>query len=166
MFFRIASRGVFLSIPRVRYMNIAPATSRLSALQAHLTPKTTGFTSVRTMTTQELPKTMYGVEINGTGGTEVLEYKEDMKVLTPGDGEILVKNEFTGVNYIDTFVMNDPTLRTALTYKIDTSALVFTQRQMASPMFSAASLPAQSLQSAQGRPSDFRLAIGLCISTS
>jgi NADPH2:quinone reductase len=54
------------------------------------------------MATQELPKTMYGVAINATGGTDVLEYIEDLKVPTPGEGQILVKNDISGVNYIDT----------------------------------------------------------------
>ncbi|KIW00460.1 uncharacterized protein PV09_07985 [Verruconis gallopava] len=51
----------------------------------------------------EIPKTMEGVVINKTGGTEVLEYKTDLPVPTPGEGQILVKNEFTGINYIDTY---------------------------------------------------------------
>lgn len=58
------------------------------------------------MASQEIPKQMYGVVINATGGTEVLEYKEDIPVPSPGEGEILVKNEFTGINYIDTCVQS------------------------------------------------------------
>lgn len=52
----------------------------------------------------EVPKKMYVVEINKAGGTEVLEYKEGLDVPAPGEGEVLVKNEFTGINYIDTYV--------------------------------------------------------------
>lgn len=52
---------------------------------------------------QDIPKQMCGVVINSTGGTEVLEYKEDIPVPSPGEGEILVKNEYTGINYIDTY---------------------------------------------------------------
>jgi len=37
-------------------------------------------------------------------GTEVLQYKTDLFVPKPNDGEILVKNDFCGVNYIDMFV--------------------------------------------------------------
>ncbi|KAI0199155.1 hypothetical protein F4808DRAFT_433526 [Astrocystis sublimbata] len=50
-----------------------------------------------------VPKTMKGVLINKTGGTEVLEYKTDIPVPTPIDGDILVKNDFLGVNFIDTY---------------------------------------------------------------
>ncbi|KAF1955726.1 NAD(P)-binding protein [Byssothecium circinans] len=50
-----------------------------------------------------LPKTMKGVWIEKTGGTDVLQYKEDIPVPEPKDGEVLVKNEFIGINYIDTY---------------------------------------------------------------
>lgn len=59
---------------------------------------TVGF---RTMATQ-IPKTMEGVTISKTGGPEVLEYKTDLPVPTLKAGQILVKNEITGINYIDT----------------------------------------------------------------
>lgn len=49
-----------------------------------------------------LPKTMKGVWIEKTGGTEVLQYKEDIPVPEVKDGQVLVKNEFIGINYIDT----------------------------------------------------------------
>jgi NADPH2:quinone reductase len=45
---------------------------------------------------------MTGVYISKTGGTEVLEYKTDIPVPTPIDDELLIKNEFLGVNFIDT----------------------------------------------------------------
>lgn len=50
----------------------------------------------------EIPKTMSGVIIEKTGGTEVLQWKTDLPVPVPKDGEVLVKNEFVGINYIDT----------------------------------------------------------------
>ncbi|EON61074.1 hypothetical protein W97_00285 [Coniosporium apollinis CBS 100218] len=50
-----------------------------------------------------IPKTMAGVLIEKTGGTEVLQYKTDLPVPEPKDGEVLVKNEFVGINYIDTY---------------------------------------------------------------
>ncbi|KAI0505273.1 hypothetical protein F5B22DRAFT_531783 [Xylaria bambusicola] len=50
-----------------------------------------------------VPNTMKAVYINQTGGTEVLEHKTDVPVPTPIDGEILVKNDFIGVNFIDTY---------------------------------------------------------------
>ena len=50
-----------------------------------------------------IPKTMKGVLIEKTGGIEVLEYKTDLPVPTPKEGEVLVKNDFIGINYIDTY---------------------------------------------------------------
>ncbi|KAI1322284.1 NAD(P)-binding protein [Xylariaceae sp. FL0255] len=50
-----------------------------------------------------VPKVMKAVLINKTGGTEVLEYKTDVPVPTPIDGNILVKNDLVGVNFIDTY---------------------------------------------------------------
>jgi NADPH2:quinone reductase len=49
-----------------------------------------------------IPKTMKGVWIEKTGGTEVLQYKTDIPVPEPKEGEVLVKNEYIGINYIDT----------------------------------------------------------------
>jgi NADPH:quinone reductase len=53
-----------------------------------------------------IPKTMKGVIVEKTGGIEVLEYKTDLPVPEPKEGEILVKNDFIGVNYIDTSVLS------------------------------------------------------------
>lgn len=50
----------------------------------------------------QIPKTMKGIIIEKTGGTEVLHYKTDLPVPEPKEGEVLVKNEFIGINYIDT----------------------------------------------------------------
>jgi NADPH2:quinone reductase len=54
------------------------------------------------MASHDLPKTTAGVIIEKTGGTEVLQYRIDLPVPVPKDSEVLVKNEFIGVNYIDT----------------------------------------------------------------
>lgn len=40
-----------------------------------------------------IPKTMSGISIAKTGGTEVLEYKTDLPVPEPKEGEVLVKND-------------------------------------------------------------------------
>ncbi|KAI9836642.1 MAG: hypothetical protein M1819_001276 [Sarea resinae] len=54
-----------------------------------------------------IPKTMKGVLIEETGGPEVLLWKTDLPVPVPKEGEVLVKNEFIGINYIDTpFIKN------------------------------------------------------------
>ncbi|KAI9821745.1 MAG: NADPH:quinone reductase [Pycnora praestabilis] len=50
-----------------------------------------------------IPKTMSGVLIEKTGGSEVLQYKTDLPVPEPKEGEILVKNDIIGINYIDTY---------------------------------------------------------------
>ncbi|KAF2083377.1 NAD(P)-binding protein [Saccharata proteae CBS 121410] len=55
------------------------------------------------MASSNLPKTMKGVIIEKTGGPEVLKYRTDLPVPQPKDGEVLVKNEFIGINYIDTY---------------------------------------------------------------
>ncbi|KAI1107813.1 NAD(P)-binding protein [Jackrogersella minutella] len=50
-----------------------------------------------------IPSTQKGVIIEKTGGTEVLQYKTDLPVPTLAEGQILVKNEYIGVNFIDTY---------------------------------------------------------------
>ena len=64
-------------------------------------------TTIRTAplyrTMASLPSTMRGVQISKTGGTEVLDYLTDLPVPTPKTGEVLVKNSFIGINYIDTY---------------------------------------------------------------
>lgn len=54
------------------------------------------------MATFEIPKTMRGILMEREGGVEVLEYRTDLPVPVPGPGEVLIKNEFAGVNFIDT----------------------------------------------------------------
>lgn len=51
-----------------------------------------------------IPQKMKGVIIEKTGGVEVLDYRTDLPVPEPKEGEVLVKNEFVGINYIDTYV--------------------------------------------------------------
>ncbi|KAI9859515.1 MAG: NADPH:quinone reductase [Trichoglossum hirsutum] len=46
---------------------------------------------------------MKGVLVENTGGTEVLQFRTDLPVPEPKEGEILVKNDYIGVNYIDTY---------------------------------------------------------------
>ena len=45
---------------------------------------------------------MKAVVISNTGGPEVLEIKE-IKLEDPKSGEVLIKNEAIGLNYIDTY---------------------------------------------------------------
>ena len=51
----------------------------------------------------QIPTTMKGVLVERTGGTEVLQLKNDLPVPTPKEGEVLVKNDFIGINFIDTY---------------------------------------------------------------
>ena len=48
-----------------------------------------------------VPDKMKGVIIEKTGGTEVLQHKTDLPVPTPKEGQVLVKNDFIGINFID-----------------------------------------------------------------
>ncbi|KAI1485743.1 hypothetical protein F5X96DRAFT_682570 [Biscogniauxia mediterranea] len=50
-----------------------------------------------------IPSTMKGIVIEKTGGTEVLQYKTDLPIPELGDGQVLIKNDFIGVNFIDTY---------------------------------------------------------------
>ncbi|KAK0828637.1 NADPH:quinone reductase [Friedmanniomyces endolithicus] len=84
-----------MSLPRL----LSPTIRRATTLTAHLHPRT--LHPVRTMAS--LPTKMKGVIIEKTGGTEVLQYKTDLPVPSPGDGQVLVKNDYVGVNFIDTY---------------------------------------------------------------
>ena len=74
---------------------IISVNNRLSALKSHCAPRQ--FSNMA-----PIPKSMKAVEIDKTGGVEVLQYKE-VPVPTPEENEVLIKNEFIGVNYIDTY---------------------------------------------------------------
>ena len=45
---------------------------------------------------------MKAIQISKNGGPEVLELK-DIKLGDPNSGEVLIKNEAIGLNYIDTY---------------------------------------------------------------
>ena len=75
---------------------ISSPARRLSLLSSQFRP------TFRTMASSSVPKTQSGIQIAKTGGTEVLEWKTDIPVPTPSEGQVLVKNEYIGINYIDT----------------------------------------------------------------
>ncbi|KAI0151305.1 hypothetical protein BJ166DRAFT_501443 [Pestalotiopsis sp. NC0098] len=50
-----------------------------------------------------VPKTMGGILIEQTGTSDVLQWKNDIPVPELKEGQVLVKNEWVGVNYIDTY---------------------------------------------------------------
>jgi len=49
------------------------------------------------------PATMQAVVIRENGGPENLLYETDFATPKPADGQVLVKNEYTGINFIDTY---------------------------------------------------------------
>jgi len=49
------------------------------------------------------PATMTAVVIPENGGPENLLYETDFATPKPADGQVLVKNEYTGINFIDTY---------------------------------------------------------------
>lgn len=50
-----------------------------------------------------VPQTMKAIQVSQTGGPEVLQFQPSHPVPTPGEGQLLVKNNISGVNYIDTY---------------------------------------------------------------
>jgi NADPH2:quinone reductase len=46
---------------------------------------------------------MFGIQIAKNGGVEVMEYLSTLAKPVPSNGQVLVKNAFAGVNYIDTY---------------------------------------------------------------
>lgn len=78
---------------------LSSTTRRTAALTSQLSP-TNRFKHIRTMAS--IPKTMKGVIMEKNGGTEVLQYKTDLPVPEPKEGQILIKNDFVGINFIDT----------------------------------------------------------------
>ena len=90
---------MLLRAQNVIYRLIGPTTRTVvSKGQLQLTPNAKS----RTMASSTLPKTMTGVIIEKTGGTEVLQYKTDLPVPEPAEDRILIKNEYIGINFIDT----------------------------------------------------------------
>jgi NADPH2:quinone reductase len=69
------------------------ASSRLAALHSQFGSRAT---NCRKMSS--LPKTMKVVQIEKTGGTDVLQYKTDVPVPEPKQGEVLVKNDYIGIS--------------------------------------------------------------------
>ncbi|KXT12532.1 hypothetical protein AC579_7468 [Pseudocercospora musae] len=85
MSFRNAAKRIVTSNP----------TQRVAAISSQL------YRPIRTMAS--VPSTMKGVIIEKTGGPEVLQHKTDLPVPEPKEGQILVKNDFIGINFIDTY---------------------------------------------------------------
>lgn len=73
------------------------ASRRATAIYSHLQPVHFQF-----YTMASIPSTMKGVIFEKTGGAEVLQHKTDLPVPEPKEREVLVKNDYVGVNFIDT----------------------------------------------------------------
>ncbi|KAJ5120458.1 uncharacterized protein N7515_009846 [Penicillium bovifimosum] len=74
---------------------------RLTALRNHIAPPLVNrYTLFHTMS---VPKTMKAVVVEQTGGPEVLQLTTSHPVPTPKAGELLVRNNISGVNFIDTY---------------------------------------------------------------
>lgn len=50
-----------------------------------------------------IPTTQKAVVVETTGGPEVLQVRTDYPVPQPTEGQVLVKNSISGINYIDTY---------------------------------------------------------------
>ena len=50
-----------------------------------------------------VPVTMSAVVIDEVGGAEKLKYKTDVPVPEPKEDEVLIKTDYIGVNFIDTY---------------------------------------------------------------
>ena len=85
----------FLRVATLSRQLSSPA-RRLTLLSSHFRP------AFRTMASSSVPKTQSGILIEKTGGTDVLQWKTDIPVPDLSEGQVLVKNEYIGINYIDT----------------------------------------------------------------
>ncbi|KAK1755918.1 quinone oxidoreductase [Echria macrotheca] len=93
---RALNPSVPLSSHSIRNLVRSPST----APHRTATPRST---ARQASTMAPIPKNMSGILIEENGGVDVLKWKTDLPVPQPQDGEILVRNEFVGVNYIDTY---------------------------------------------------------------
>ncbi|KAG2025617.1 hypothetical protein GB937_002873 [Aspergillus fischeri] len=84
----------------------SPALVRLSGVRSHLQPSFRPTASLRSSSqphTMSIPTAMKAVLVEKTGGPEVLDFKTDYPVPAPQEGQLLVKNNISGINYIDTY---------------------------------------------------------------
>lgn len=50
-----------------------------------------------------IPKTMKAIQLTKTGEAAVLSTLSEVPIPQPGKGEVLIRNKFAGINYIDTY---------------------------------------------------------------
>lgn len=71
--------------------------SRLSSI-----PSKPQLPTFSTTTMPPVPASQKAIQISRNGGVDVLEYN-DIPVPKPGSGQLLVKNQYAGINFIDTY---------------------------------------------------------------
>lgn len=76
---------------------------RLSALRSQLSPLNNNYNNARQTRNMSLPTAQKAVVIETTGGPEVLQFKTDHPVPQPSDNQVLIKNNVSGINFIDTY---------------------------------------------------------------
>lgn len=96
---RIFSIQASRLIPSLRNNYSYHTSKRLQQLSKHFQPYTTS-------KMPPVPKGMKAVVIEETGGPEVMQYKTNWPVPEAKEGQVLVKNSISGVNYIDTYVFS------------------------------------------------------------
>lgn len=83
----------------------ATSIRRATTLSGHFVRPSTGFKAsnwIAARMSSSIPTKMKGVVIEKAGGIEVLQYKTDLPVPEPKAGQVLVKNDYVGINFIDT----------------------------------------------------------------
>ena len=91
----LSDRNIVLMSLRLLSIRTTASIRRTGLISSHLP-----LPAIRTMAS--IPSTMKGVIIEKTGGTDVMQHKTDLPVPEPTEGQVLVKNDYLGVNYIDT----------------------------------------------------------------
>lgn len=93
-------RPVFSAVRHIKpkYQSIPSITTSTTA---RLT--TTRLFTTNTLKMAPIPATMTAVRIPKNGGIEVLEHKTNYQVPKLAAGQVLVRNSFAGVNFIDTY---------------------------------------------------------------
>ena len=107
----LCSQDLLMSLPIVRsrlpttLSQVTRTATRLTLLNSHFAkapvPALRPFTTTTKMSS--LPSTMKAVLVTAAGGSDKLEYTDSQPLPKLQDGQILVKNEYAGINYIDTY---------------------------------------------------------------
>lgn len=98
-------RRAFLSCQVQSSFCSSTSIARLSAFRTQIIPAfplTKEFNKVQHRT-MSIPSNQRAILVEKTGGPEVLQLKTDYPVPTLKEGELLVKNNLSGINYIDTY---------------------------------------------------------------